>query len=173
MALVSSSTSASPETQAKWRRVRWAGRRNFVMGWVAFAVLFVAALFIPTPTSLTDLVAERGYPSRRWRAALLVGALTGRHREHQLPFRLTWECRVQGRGASVHGHCVLDDRALYWFPGAAHGEARELVVDLEDVRRAEVIRRWFGRSVLVLTTSDGGELWLAIERELRQPGSRS
>lgn len=78
-----------------------------------------------------------------------------------------WECRVQGLGASVRGHCVLDARALYWFPGPHPGQVRELFVELADVRRAETIPRWFGRSVLVVFTADGSELWLALERERR------
>jgi hypothetical protein len=164
--LVPFSVSATNATREKWVRIRRAGRRNFLMGAMASLALLVASL-LPGVPKVGEGVGSRDYFVRRWRASLMVGALTGTFRAHQQPFLNTWECRVQGLGASVRGHCVADERALHWFPGPHPGPAREVVVELTDVRRAESIPRWFGRSVLVLETADGSELWLALERERR------
>jgi hypothetical protein len=166
VALVPFAVPATDATREQWVRIRRAGRRNFLMAAVAYAVVYLAALVTPS-NRVGEGIGSRDYFVRRWRASLMVGSLTGSFAAHQQPFLNTWEGRVQGLGASVRGHCVTDERALYWFPGPHPGPAREVVVELTDVQRAETIPRWFGRSVLVVTTTDGSELWLALERERR------
>ena len=154
---------ANEATQAIWRRIlRWS-RLTWLVGAIAAAFFFVAALLggeISTPTVKDDI-----RPSRRLgtcRCDLAVKPSSGWIRDIQVDFTTRLVERWRGPGAIAPGVVWVGDRGLNWAPRARLSGARAFELGSGDIERIQASSVGVRLSGLVITTSEYGEAWLLL-----------
>jgi hypothetical protein len=159
---------ANEATQAIWRRIlRWS-RLTWLVGAIAAAFFFVAALLggeisIPTVNDAGDDVR----PRRRLgtsRCGLAVKASSGWIRDIQVDFTSRLVPRWRGPGAIAPGVVWAGDRGLNWAPRARLSGARAFELRSGDIERIQASSVGVRSSGLVVTTSEHGEAWLLLRR---------
>jgi hypothetical protein len=156
---------ANEATQAIWRRIlRWS-RITWLVGAIAAAFLFVAALLggeISGPIVKDDI-----RPSRRLRTCrcdLAVKASSGWIRDIQVDFTTRLVERWRGPGAIAPGVVWVGDRGLNWAPRARLSGARAFELRSGDIKRIQTSSVGVRSSGLVVTTIEHGEAWLLLGR---------
>ena len=159
---------ANEATQAIWRRIlRWY-RITRLVGAIAAAFFFVAALLggeISSPT-----VNDAGDDVRRrrrlgtCRCGLAVKASSGWIRDIQVDFTGRLVERWRGPGAIAPGVVWAGDRGLNWAPRARLSGARAFELRSGDIERIQASSVGVRSSGLVVTTSEHGEAWLLLRR---------
>jgi len=159
------STGRLDAIQAVWRRtLRWS-RITWLVGAIAAAFFFVAALLggeISTP-----IVKDGIRPSRRlgtYRCDLAVKASSGWVRDIQVDFTSRLIERWRGPGAIALGVVWAGDRGLNWAPRARESGARAFELRSGDIKRIQASSVGVRSSGLVVTTSESGEAWLLLRR---------
>ena len=159
------STGRLDAIQAVWRRtLRWS-RITWLVGAIAAAFFFVAALLggeISTP-----IVKDGIRPSRRlgtYRCDLAVKASSGWVRDIQVDFTSRLIERWRGPGAIALGVVWAGDRGLNWAPRARESGAWAFELRAGDIERIRASSVGVRSSGLVVTTSESGEAWLLLRR---------
>jgi hypothetical protein len=158
---------ANEATQAIWRRIlRWS-RLTWLVGAIAAAFFFVAALLggeisIPTVNDGEDVRPRRRLGTCR--CGLAVKVSSGWIRDIQVDFTSQLVERWRGPGAIAPGVVWAGDRGLNWAPRTRLSGARAFELRSGDIERIQASSVGIRSTGLVVTTSEHGEAWLLLHR---------